>query len=96
MRAARLSHAGLYALMILVPLTGWMRSSGTTYKLRLFELFDVPKFPIAPQSNAAAAAATAHDLTAWAMLIVMAIHVAAALHHHFVLRAAVLARMAPR
>lgn len=95
-RAAGLTHAGLYVLMIVVPLTGWMRSSASGYPLRLFDLVEIPKFAIAPRSAAASAAATGHEVSAWAMLILMAIHVAAALHHHLVLRDAVLARMAPR
>lgn len=94
--AARIVHRLFYALMILVPLSGWIRTSAGSYPLTWFALFDVPKFPVERGSPEAAAAATAHEILAWSMIALILLHVAAALHHHFVLRDRVLARMLPR
>lgn len=88
-------HRLFYALMVLLPLTGWVRTSAGSYPLTWFGLVDVPKFAIARGSPEARLAASAHDLLAWTMLALVALHVAAALHHHFVLRDAVLRRMLP-
>jgi cytochrome b561 len=93
--ASRLVHLLLYALMILVPLTGWLRSSASPYALRWFDLFDVPKFGIVPKSAAAHLASRGHELLAWSLIALAAVHIAAALHHELVLRDRLLARMLP-
>ena len=93
--AARTVHGLFYALMVLLPLTGWLRTSAGTYPLTWFNLFEVPKFAIARGSVEAQVASAAHEVLAWAMIALVALHVAAALHHHFVLRDAVLRRMLP-
>lgn len=87
-------HWGLYALMIVMPITGWMLVSGKPKgPLSWFGLFDVPYLPV---SRAASAAGhQAHGILGWVMLALVLLHVAAALRHHFILRDRVLARMAP-
>ncbi len=93
---ARAVHWAFYALIILVPLTGWMRSSAGRYPLRWFELFDVPKFAIMPKSAEAAAVSVAHEWLAWTMTALIALHIGAALHHGWVRRDGVVRRMWPR
>ena len=95
-RLAGTVHWAFYALTILVPLTGWMRSSASGYPLRWFELFDVPKFAIPPKSPQAAAVATAHEWLAWTMTALIGLHIAAALHHGWVRRDGVVRRMWPQ
>ena len=94
-RLAWFTHACLYVLMIAVPLTGWLRVSSGKYPLTWFGLVDVPKFAIVPKSAEAAAASRAHELSAWAMGAVIVLHLAAALHHQFRLRDALILRMVP-
>ena len=94
-RMAGAVHAGLYLLIIAVPLAGWLRTSPNRHPLEWFGLFGVPKFPIEKGSAAADAAASAHTLLAWALLLLVAVHVAAALHHQFRLRDRLLLRMMP-
>ncbi len=93
--SSRVVHAAFYVLMIALPLTGWLRTSPNAYPFSWFGLFDVPKFPIERGSAEAAAAAAAHEAFGWAMLLLALLHIAAALHHRFVLRDRVFARMAP-
>jgi cytochrome b561 len=93
--AARLTHWGLYLLIIALPLSGWLRTSPNSYPLRWFGLITVPKFPIEQGSTGAELAATGHEVLAWMMLALVVLHVAAALHHHFRLRDAILLRMLP-
>ena len=92
--AARAVHWAFYALIILVPLSGWLRVSSGRYPLSWFGLVELPKFPIAPKSAEAQAAATAHEILAWTMAALVALHVAAALHHR-VRRDGTLRRMLP-
>lgn len=94
-RSARIVHVLLYILIIAVPLAGWLRTSPNAYPLSWFGLVSVPKFPIERGSSEAAMAAVSHTILAWAMLLLVLVHVAAALHHHFRLRDPILARMLP-
>lgn len=47
--AARAAHAMIYALLILIPLTGWFASSATGIDVMLFDRLVLP--PIAPVSE---------------------------------------------
>ena len=94
--ASRVTHWGLYVLIIVMPLTGWMLASGSSERrpLNWFGLFDIPYLPIGP-GPLGEAAHEAHELLGWLTLAMVVLHVAAALRHHFVLRDRVLSRMLP-
>ena len=93
---AKLSHIALYAAMILLPLSGWFaftehvrRSLGVAPA----SLFWVAKIPLLPDFGI-----NFHFIHKWggkAVLAIIAIHVLAALKHHFYDRNAVLTRMLP-
>jgi cytochrome b561 len=91
--AARIVHALFYALMIALPLTGWIRSSGGPYPLSWFRLFDVPKLPVAEDGVLDSAASALHDRLGWLMLALVLLHVAAALHHGLARRDGLFRRM---
>ena len=88
-------HALLYALMIVVPLTGWLMVSGaeTRRPLTFFWLFDIPYLPVG--RAAGAFGHDAHELLGYLMLGLVVLHVAAALWHHLVRRDATLTHMVP-
>ncbi len=92
---ARLTHIILYAFMMLVPLTGWFRTSATRFPLRWFGIADVPKFAIEAHGKTALFVADAHAILAYAFALLAAAHVGAALHHHVRLKDAVLLRIVP-
>lgn len=87
-------HWALYALLILMPLTGWIMVSGPEGRrpLTWFALFDLPYLPVS--GAAADSAHGGHELLAWVMLALAAIHVGAAILH-LVRRDGVVWRMAP-
>lgn len=91
--AAHLNHWGLYALLLLVPLLGWIGVS--LYGARsVFGLFSLP--PLAGQDQKAAETVFwLHYWGAMAMLALLAAHVGAALYHHLIRRDGVLRRMLP-
>ena len=94
----RVAHAvqwTFYALLILMPLSGWIMVSGPDHRrpLTWFGAFDIPYLSLG--AAASDRAATAHGVLGWLMLALVALHVAGALRHHFLLRDATLARMAP-
>ena len=94
--AAHTTHVALYALLLAMPLTGWLMVSGTEKRrpIDFFGLFDIPYLPVGPAAGEAGA--WGHGLLGWTMLALVALHIGAALRHHFLLRDTVLARMAPR
>lgn len=94
---ARGTHVAFYLLMIGMPLTGWLMSSGGARPIVFFGLFDFPKIPgVAdwPQ-DVRGSVRESHETLARITLAVLALHVAGALKHHFFDRDAVLWRMLP-
>lgn len=92
--AAHAVHWGLYALLIIMPLTGWLMSSGPKrYPLTWFGLFDIPY--LSASAGVARSAHEAHELLGLLMAALVVIHIAAALRHHLILRDRVLGRMLP-
>lgn len=93
--AAHATHWTLYALLLAMPITGWLMVSGTAKRRPLdwFGLFDIPYLPVS--KAAGSFGGDAHGLLGWLMLALVALHIAAALRHHLVLRDTVLLRMTP-
>ncbi|MFA5632628.1 MAG: cytochrome b/b6 domain-containing protein [Porticoccaceae bacterium] len=105
---ASATHWLFYVLMIGLPLSGWLyvsaqwRGDGPfTIPTLWFGLFEVPHLfglndaDRALRAQAAATAFSVHGAMALALIILLVLHVAAALKHHFIDRDGVLARMLP-
>lgn len=93
--AAKAVHWAFYALLLILPLTGWIFSSDPD-KTRVISWFGLADLPVLPVSHGVAAAAReSHEILGWAMAVLVLIHVGAALRHHFILRDTVLAHMLP-
>ena len=94
---SKITHALFYLLMILVPLAGWIMVSAhpANHPLDWFGLFPLPQLPIADDKAIARQWAEVHEITAFLMIGLIVLHVAAALKHHFINRDDVLTRMAP-
>jgi cytochrome b561 len=86
------THHALYALMIIVPLSGWIASSLFGSPTKVFGWFTVPG--IVPKNRELVGAAYwAHFITAWSLLALVTFHAAAAWYHHLVRKDAVLSSM---
>jgi cytochrome b561 len=81
-RAAKTTHISLYALLLLMPLSGWLM--GTTTPVRVptsvFGLFELP-YPLAPDLPTYRFARAVHCVSAISLAILIVVHVAAALVH---------------
>lgn len=99
-RAAHAAHAALYALMIGIPLSGWVMisASSTRYPTRYFGWFDVPLFEFSEAFRKLVQhwSHEAHEWFAFAIIALLVAHVGAALLHHIHYRDSVLTRMLPR
>jgi cytochrome b561 len=92
--AARSGHLALYALMIAMPVSGYVGSAAGGHPAPWFGLFSFPN--LAPKSKALAEAADeAHFVFAWMIAFVLAAHLAAVAWHAGVRRDTVLTRMWP-
>lgn len=98
-RAARAGHAAFYALMLLLPLSGWLMASASPLQDMfgltdtVFGLIPLPD-PFVPGAEATEAAFRAVHLgAAIALAALLALHAGAALRHHLVLKDGVLRRM---
>jgi len=91
--AARVSHGALYLAVIVVIMLGWAHSGAHTPDYSdFFGLFRVPQFT-SPDRATANAFEDRHILFAYVLLALIAVHVIAALWHHFIRRDRVVARM---
>jgi len=90
--ASKASHVGLYGLLFLQPLSGLTMALFSAYPSRIWGM-TLPR-PGASEALEDSAHAV-HFYLQWAILALVAVHVAAALRHHFMLHDAVLRRMLP-
>jgi cytochrome b561 len=90
--AARLTHFCLYVLLLVQPLVGWMATSAFRAPISVFGLFELP--PICPENRPVSEHLfLAHAGLAAALCVLVGVHIAAALYHHFVRKDRILMRM---
>jgi cytochrome b561 len=90
--AAQITHWALYALLIIEPLLGWMGTSAYPAPVPFFGLFNLPPL-LAPNRALSEQLLSVHRLVAFTIVALAALHIGAALFHHFVRRDRVLQRM---
>lgn len=95
-RTASLTHGLLYALVLAMPLSGWLYDSASGLRpFRLFGLVEMPRLS-APDERLADLSHALHEWGVWLLIALVLLHAGAALYHHLHLRDATLARMLPR
>lgn len=90
--ASNISHWGLYGLIILLPISGWLMSSASAYSVSWFNLIQLPDF-VGPDPNLKETLEQVHEILGKALLIFAGIHLLAAVKHHFFDKDDVLKRM---
>jgi len=92
--ASKLGHLALYALMIGLPLSGYVYSSAGNHPFDWFGLFPVPME--VPRDDALGKLASEiHYIFAWGIGAMLVVHIGAAVWHWRVRKDNVLARMWP-
>lgn len=94
-RIAGATHVALYALLLALPLTGWLLNSAAGFPLQWFGLFNLPSLAARDEALHSLSLQT-HEVLFWALAVLVVLHAAAALYHHLFLGDATLARMLPR
>ncbi|MBP6723251.1 MAG: cytochrome b/b6 domain-containing protein [Halioglobus sp.] len=91
---AATTHIGLYLVLFLMPLSGWLMSSAKGYPVSWFNLLQLPDL-VAKNEDTFKILEACHGILALALVVLALLHVAGALKHHFVYRDDVLKRMLP-
>ena len=100
---ARISHVGFYLLIIGAPLAGWALVSASPFAASvptyLFGFIPWPHLPffegVEDRKAVAELIAEIHEYMGFAIVLLLVVHIGAALKHHFVDRDGVFTRMAP-
>lgn len=91
--SAKLLHLALYALMIVMPLTGWLLLSATGKPIPFFGL-ELPALT-GENKELAKSIKEIHEFVGTAGYYLIGLHAAAAFYHHYVQRDNTLTRMLP-
>lgn len=93
--AARSTHIAFYVIMIGMPLIGWLTASATNFPSYLAnnQALELPHLPVS--NDLYEPLGSVHSAGAWVIFALLALHVGAALKHHFLNRDDVLTRMIP-
>ena len=105
--AAGISHLAFYALIFVLPLSGWAMVSVSTLNIDtlLFNRIELPHIPLlewlnitqqAEQESLEHSFHYAHHVAGTVLIVLLIVHIGAALKHHFVNKDDVLRRMKPR
>jgi cytochrome b561 len=93
-RLAPWGHAALLVLLLAMPVSGWLMSSAAGVSVRWFGMIDlpdlVPRDPLTFEMLR-----TLHHWLAWTLMAVLALHVAAVVHHDLLRRDGIFRRMSP-
>lgn len=92
--AAATTHRFLYALLILVPLAGWLYASAAGLSVNWFGLWLVPDL-VPKDALWAVRFKLLHKLSVLLLALVLAAHIGAALRHALVRRDGIVRRMLP-
>jgi cytochrome b561 len=92
--ASHVSHGMMYVLFFAIPLVGWAYSSAAGFSIVWFGVIPLPDW--VPRSRELAELLKPwHGWLAYALAAVVAVHIAAALKHHWIDKDQVMARMLP-
>ena len=90
--AAHATHLGLYLLLVLMPLTGFLATNAWGFPLALFDLLPIPS-PVGKDEALAKVLSFLHGCGAIAIGLLIVGHLAGVVHHTFVRRDGLLRRM---
>ena len=91
------THHTLYALMIGIPLIGWVMISSSSFKFptKFWGTFEIPLLPLTGMETVHHVTEFLHSKLVWVGIVLVALHFAAALKHQFVDKDNLIKRMLP-
>lgn len=92
--ASTITHGTLYLFLLGMPISGYIGLAARGREIPVFGLFNLPH--LVPRSfDLSASAQSLHYYAQFAMYAIVALHILAALYHHFILKDGILQRMLP-
>ncbi len=91
-RLSALVHGLLYALLLALPLVGWVASSAGGFPIVLFNVLPLPA-PVPKSKELSELLSGVHSVLAWSLVTLVALHLLAVLKHQFVARDRIVSRM---
>ena len=88
------THYAMYALFFAVPLIGWAFSSAAGFPIVLFGVLPLPDF-VAVDKEFAKLIKELHAISAFTLMGLVLLHIAAALKHHVIDKDDLISRMLP-
>ena len=92
--AAHAGHFGIYVLMLAIPVSGWIMSSAKGVQTVWFGVLPLPDL-VARDKALGHQLEALHSALAVGLMVLVGVHVAAALYHYRVLKDDILQRMMP-
>ncbi len=93
--AAHMMHYGLYALMIIMPIAGFIHANAEQHPVSFLFLFDMPLLFASENEKIAKLALFIHEIVAYLLILAISAHVLVALYHHYIKKDNILKRMLP-
>ena len=91
---ANVTHALLYLLVLLVPLSGWLMSSAKGVSVVYLSLIPLPDL-VGKNKELGSLLKDFHEALSTGLIVLVALHLGAALKHHFIDKDGTLRRMLP-
>jgi len=85
----------LMIILLVMPLSGWINSMSAGHGINFYGLFEIPAF-IDKNEEVGEFFEEIHELGAWVISILVALHIAAAAKHHLLVKDDTLRRMLGR
>ncbi|WP_397474771.1 cytochrome b [Pusillimonas sp.] len=92
--AAHAGHWLLYALMLVIPISGWLMSSAQGFQVVWFGVVPLPDL-VSKNAELGALLMQVHKYLNYTLFVAVIGHAGAALGHHFIKKDTVLTRMLP-
>ena len=91
-KVMHLTHWALYVLMFAVPVVGWLMSSAKGYTVNYFGLFELPDL-VEKDKALGHLLKEIHEFLANGLMLLVGLHIAAALKHQWIDKDGLLSRM---
>ena len=91
--AARVNHIGLYALLVLMPITGFLATNAWGFPLSIFGVLPMP-VPLEKNEEIAKVLSFVHWCGAITIILLIVAHLGGVIYHTFIRRDRLIRRMA--
>lgn len=92
---AKTTHLAMYALLLVMPLAGWIAMSLYGSPISVWGVVEVPALPVGENPDLAGQIFDIHAIAGTTLLVLIAVHVLATLKHTFIDKDGTIFRMLP-